>query len=61
MVQSSNYAVATVTLTKGEPAALSSCNPGKKIYPYYQETALVVDCDFLGRTPLYSASESTME
>jgi len=54
---------ATVTLTSGEPAALSTCTPGNTIdLPYSRaEHGLFVDCDFHGMTPLYSAEEPTVE
>jgi len=63
LVPSQYYAVATVTLTKGEPAELRQCTPANKIYPHHRETSsdLVVDCDFLGMTPLYTAKEPTVE
>ncbi|KAI5855156.1 hypothetical protein BZA05DRAFT_349757, partial [Tricharina praecox] len=50
-------AIATITLTEGEPPTFSECSPGTRIYLSYPETVagLVVDCDFLGITPLYSA------
>ena len=62
-VCSESYTVATVSLTEGEPAALLRCTPGNKIYLPYRETVvgLVVDCDFLGMTPLYSAEEPIVE
>jgi len=54
---------AAVTLTSGEPAALSTCAPGNIIYLRYPgaEPGILVDCDFLGMTPLYSAEEPTVE
>lgn len=53
---------ATVTLTNGEPLALSTCTPGKTIYLACPlATELKVDCDFLGMTPLYSAENPTVE
>lgn len=65
LVPTKFYAVATVTLTKGEPACpdLAGCTPGKKTYIAYGESGVIlaVDCDFLGMTPLYSASEPTVE
>lgn len=65
LVRSKHYAVATVTPTTEEPdpAALLGCAPCKKVYKCYRETGveLVVDCDFLGITPLYSADEPTVE
>ncbi|KAI5842039.1 hypothetical protein BZA05DRAFT_380199 [Tricharina praecox] len=65
LVPTKFYAVATVTLTKGEPACpdLAGCTPGKKTYIAYGESGVIlaVDCDFLGMTPLYSASEPTVD
>ena len=54
---------AAVTLTSGEPAALSTCAPGNTIDLTYPgaELGLLVDCDFLGMTPLYSAEEPAVE
>ena len=63
LVLSESYIIATVTLTKGEPPDLLSCTPGNRIYLEFPGTVfgLVVDCDFLGMTPLYSAEEPTVE
>ena len=63
LVPATYSAVATVTLTGGEPTALSACTPGRRIYQHHQRTGveLVVDCEFHGMTPLYSADEPTVE
>ena len=63
LVPAKYSAVATVTLTGGEPTDLSTCTPGKRIYQHHQKTGvdLVVDCEFHGMTPLYSADEPTVE
>ena len=63
LVRSESYTIATVTLTKGEPTALLGCTRGTKIYLDYPGTVLglVVDCEFLGMTPLYSAEEPEVE
>jgi len=62
-VSSESYTTATITLTDDEPATLSRCSPGTRIYLPYPGTVvgLVVDCDFLGITPLYSAEKPIVE
>jgi len=62
-VRFKDYTVATLTLTQGEPAALSKCSPGNRAYlPYLGKlVGLVVDCDFFGITPLYSAQKPLVE
>ncbi|KAI5844898.1 hypothetical protein BZA05DRAFT_408884 [Tricharina praecox] len=54
---------ATITPTKGEPASLARCIPGKEIDLPYPGTkhGLLVDCDFFGLTPLYTAKEPTVD
>jgi len=63
LILSESYIIATVTLTKGEPPDLLRCTAGNRIYLKFPGTVfgLVVDCDFLGMTPLYSAEEPTVE
>jgi len=63
-VPSEDHAVATVTPIEGETSALLKCTPGNRIpldYPGAARCSLVVDCDFIGATPLYSAEEPTVE
>jgi hypothetical protein len=64
MVTSQDHAVATVTPIEGETPDLLKCTPGNRIsldYPGAARCRLVVDCDFIGVTPLYSAEEPTVE
>lgn len=57
--------VATVTFLRGrEPAQFSGCRPGHEIYALRLDGVggnLVVDCDFYGITPLYSAKVPTVD
>ncbi|KAA8894431.1 hypothetical protein FN846DRAFT_819409 [Sphaerosporella brunnea] len=59
-----NYQTATVTFNSEEPSIFAKCNAvGDREYWTIEDTeiSLVVDCDFLGITPLYSAEEPTLD
>ncbi|KAA8913656.1 hypothetical protein FN846DRAFT_929114 [Sphaerosporella brunnea] len=63
LAPSRGFKVATVTFTHREPPALSKCARGDRSYLRYEDMSvdLVVDCDFLGMTPLYSAENPTVD
>ncbi|KAF8533194.1 hypothetical protein BDD12DRAFT_947879 [Trichophaea hybrida] len=54
---------ATVTFTRREPSPFSECAPGNRMPLDSKEMKahIVVDCDFLGITPLYSAEEPIVD
>lgn len=56
--------IATVTFEGNEPEDFQRCQPGKKVYDLDIngiESELVLDCDFLGMTPLYSDQSPQVE
>ncbi|KAF8241755.1 hypothetical protein K440DRAFT_641239 [Wilcoxina mikolae CBS 423.85] len=55
--------IATVTFTSSEPPPFSECKPGDRMPLYVKEmnAHVVVDCDFLGITPLFSSAEPTVD
>jgi hypothetical protein len=58
------YQTATVTFDCEEPSLFAKCKSvGDRAYWTIKDTEipLVVDCDFLGITPIYSAEEPTVE
>jgi len=63
LVPSRRDAIATVTLTNGEPATLSQCSSRARINLPYPRAGvhLTADCDFFGITPVYSTEEPVVE
>jgi hypothetical protein len=55
--------IATVTFTHREPARFFACKLGTELSLYFKEmkSNVVIDCDFFGITPLYSAREPAVE
>ena len=55
--------IATVTFTRRELPPFSECRTGEKLYIRNDEMGchIIVDCEFQGVTPLYSAKEPTVE
>jgi hypothetical protein len=55
--------IATVTFTRREPSPFSECKPDERLYLLNDEMKcrIIIDCEFQGVTPLYSAKEPTVE
>jgi hypothetical protein len=55
--------MATVTFTHKEPSPFSECKTDERLYLRNEgmKFGIIVDCDFQGVTPLYSAKEPTVE
>jgi hypothetical protein len=55
--------IATVTFTRTEPSQFSECKTDERLYLQIEgmQSRIIVDCDFQGVTPLYSAKEPTVE
>jgi hypothetical protein len=55
--------IATVTFRHTEPSPFSECKTDERLYLQIEgmQSRFIVDCDFQGVTPLYSAKEPTVE
>jgi hypothetical protein len=55
--------MATVTFTRGEPSPFSEYRAGERVHVQNEgmKFAIIVDSEFQGVTPLYSAKEPTVE
>jgi hypothetical protein len=55
--------IATVTFRRTEPSPFSECKTNERLYLQNErmQSRIIVDCDFQGITPLYSAKEPTVE
>jgi hypothetical protein len=55
--------IATVTFTRTEPSRFSECRTDERLYLRMEgmQSRIIVDCDFQGVTPLYSAKGPTVE
>jgi RNA recognition motif-containing protein len=55
--------IATITFTRREPSPFSECKTDERLYLQSErmKSHIIVDCDFQGVTPLYSAKEPTVE
>jgi hypothetical protein len=55
--------IATVTFTSTEPSPFLECRTDRRVYLQIEgiQPRIIVDCDFQGVTPLYSAKEPTIE
>jgi hypothetical protein len=55
--------MATVTFIRKEPSPFSECKTDERLYLRNEgmKSRIIVDCDFQGVTPLYSAKEPTVE
>jgi hypothetical protein len=55
--------MATVSFTRKEPSPFSECKTDERLYLRNEgmKSRIIVDCDFQGVTPLYSAKEPIVE